>query len=98
MVKLAPEFFADAAAQMRSHAGVERTKMALKVRQREGTISAKTTDGTTTLTTTVRTQGDFKVLERIIGEYVSACTAFAPQALAGDDGGKAGKKGKKGKK
>jgi hypothetical protein len=84
---------------MRSHAGVERTRMALKVRQREGTITAKTTDGTTTLTTTIRSQGEFKALERIIGEYVSASTAFAPQSLAGEDCGKsAGKKGKKGKK
>ena len=98
MVKLAPEFFADAAAQMRTHAGVDRTRLALKVRQREGIVTAKTTDGTTTLTTTVRTQGEFKVLERIIGEYVSACTAFAPQSIAGEDSGKAGKKGKKGKK
>mmetsp|Transcript_10448 Transcript_10448/g.32408 ORF Transcript_10448/g.32408 Transcript_10448/m.32408 type:complete len:98 (+) Transcript_10448:34-327(+) len=97
MVKLAPEFFADAAAQMRAHAGVDRTRLALKVRQRDGIVSAKTTDGTTTLTTTVRTQGEFKVLERIIGEYVSACTAFAPASL-GEDTGKAGKKGKKGKK
>ena len=95
MVKLAPEFFADAAAQMRQHAGVEKTRLTLKVRHRDGVISAKITDGATSLTTRVATQPDFKSLERIITEYAAACTAFAPAALA-DDGNKAGKK--KGKK
>ena len=93
MVKLAPEFFAAAAAQMRAHGGVERTRLAVKVRHRDNSISVKATDGTTTLVTRVLTQADFKVLERIINEYVGACTAFAEPT--GADDGKAGKKGKK---
>jgi hypothetical protein len=94
MVKLAPEFFADAAAQMRNHGGVDSTRLTLKVRHRDGVITAKATNNTTTLTTRVTTQADFKALERIVTEYVTACTVFAP-ATSGDDSGKAGKKGKK---
>lgn len=93
MVKLAPEYFADAAAQMRAHGGVERTRMALKIRHRDGVITAKATDGTTTLSTRIANQSDFRSLERIVTEYVNACTVFAA-ASTGDEG-KSGKKGKK---
>ncbi len=93
MVKLAPRFFADAAAQMRGHAGVEATRLSVKIRQRQGAIDLKTTDGKTTLTAKITSQSEFKMLERIITEYVVASTAAAIAASGEEAKGKKGKKG-----
>ena len=91
---------------MCQHSGVKKTRLMMKIRAKgkDGKIVLKCTDDKTTLTTSTDDQRDLKVVEQIISDYVTRCTADAPaeslntsnsNTSATKDGGKGKKKGKK---
>ncbi len=94
MVKLSPVAFADATAQMCRHSGIGRTRLAIKLRPRSGTVVLRSTDDRTTLTAVATTQGEMKIVEKVVQQYLSDCTANAIAAAAESAEASAGKKGK----
>lgn len=97
MVKLAPTFFAEAVQQMQRHKNFARSRLVVKLRPRDGTVMLKATDDHTTVTTVVRHAAELKVAEKVVQDYVQACTANAV-AMTDAEAAKAGKKGKGKKK
>ncbi|CAD2212761.1 hypothetical protein ADEAN_000017300 [Angomonas deanei] len=69
-------------------AGVTRTRLQIKVRPQEKrghkVVVLRSTDGTSTLTTSLSNYGQLSALESFVQEFVSACTAgvTAPEAKA----------------
>ena len=98
MVRLSLSAFADASSQLYRNDGIQRTRLTVKLRPRSGTVVLRATDDHTTLTTEAHYQGELKLVEKIVAQYMMECTTHAAAAAAPVEVD-AGKKGKgKGKK
>ncbi|EAN99215.1 hypothetical protein C3747_32g175 [Trypanosoma cruzi] len=86
MVKLELREFAEATRRMVQLSGVKKSRLMLRARPNSGrrTFVLKSTDGRTTLTTRVTHQGELKIVEGIVNDFVGSCTA----AVASPGGGK----------
>ncbi|RNF10313.1 uncharacterized protein Tco025E_06802 [Trypanosoma conorhini] len=83
MVKLELREFAEATRRMVQLSGVKKSRLMLRARPRSGrsTFVLKSTDGRTTLTTRVTHQGELRLVEGIVNDFVGSCTAaVAPPA------------------
>ncbi|CBH09370.1 hypothetical protein, conserved [Trypanosoma brucei gambiense DAL972] len=96
MVNLPLKDFAKATRRMVELSGVKKSRLMLRVRPSSGrkTFVLKSTDGRTTLTTRVKNQGELKIVEEIVHDFVSRCTvsltAPPPSAATGGGGGGTG--------
>ncbi|ORC84999.1 uncharacterized protein TM35_000391730 [Trypanosoma theileri] len=77
MVKLGLKEFAEATRRMVQLSGVKKSRLMLRVRPNKSqkTFILKSTDGRTTLTTQIAHQGELKMVEGIVNDFVSQCTA-----------------------
>jgi hypothetical protein len=108
MVRLSLAQFADASARMCQHSGVKKTRLMMKIRAKGkdgGKVVLKCTDDRTTLTTSTDDARDLKIVEQLICDFVTRCTADAPAEIVGataanaaSSGGGSTKTKKKGKK
>ncbi|KPI82818.1 hypothetical protein ABL78_8167 [Leptomonas seymouri] len=72
--------FAKAARSMHQQTGgIKRTRLMLRLRPYKArkTFVLKATDGRTTLTTRVEHQGQIKLVEALLSDFVSACTCLS---------------------
>ena len=87
---------------MKTHSGIHRMRIMVKARPCNRAVVLKATDDKVAITTVLRGLNEFKVLERILGEYVGASMALAPLVAPEDsssnNNNESGKKSKKGKK
>ncbi|ESL08764.1 hypothetical protein TRSC58_03528 [Trypanosoma rangeli SC58] len=77
MVKLELREFAEATRRMVQLSGMKKSRLMLRARPSSGrsTFVLKSTDGRTTLTTRVTHQGELKLVEGIVNDFVGSCTA-----------------------
>ncbi|KPA74909.1 hypothetical protein ABB37_08904 [Leptomonas pyrrhocoris] len=75
--------FAQAARSMHQQpGGIKRTRLMLHLRpyKTRKIFALKATDGRTTLTTRVEHQGQIRLVEALVGDFVSACTRVSVPA------------------
>ncbi|RNF07356.1 hypothetical protein TraAM80_03324 [Trypanosoma rangeli] len=77
MVKLELREFAEATRRMVQLSGMKKSRLMLRARPSSGhnTFVLKSTDGRTTLTTRVTHQGELKLVEGIVNDFVGSCTS-----------------------
>lgn len=83
IMKLELRDFVEATKQLHQQSGVKRTRLMLRVRphSQRKTFVLKATDGQTTLTTRVEHQGQLKLVESVVNDFVTRCTtASVPSA------------------
>lgn len=68
--------FVQAAAALHQRSGIKRTRLMMHLRPHSTrkTFTIKFTDGATTLTTRVAHQGQLKLVEALVTDFVSRCT------------------------
>ena len=104
MVRLELPAFEEACRQMKTHSGIHKMRIMVKARPCNRVVVLKATDDKVAVTSSIRGLNEFKVLERILGEYVGSSMALAPlvapeEANNNNSGESSGKKNKnKGKK
>lgn len=94
MVKLSAADFASATNKMCQDSGVRKTRLVMKFRSSDGSLSIRSTDNRTTFTSDIRTATEMKMVEQLVAEYVSKCTKLCSTEMKNE----ASKKGAKGKK
>lgn len=102
MVRLELSSFEEACRQMKTHSGIHKMRIMVKARPCNKIVVLKATDDKVAITTSIRGLNEFKVLERILGEFVGASMALAPlvapEEASGSGDGNNSKKNKKSKK
>ena len=97
MVRLELPAFEEACRQMKTHSGIHKMRIMVKARPCNRVVILKATDDKVAVTSSIRGLNEFKVLERILGEYVGSSMALAPLVAPEEENNNSGESGKKNK-